>query len=137
MADKVSLRLKQEVTDTYRLAQIGGYFYLAGWLVVAIYSHAFFHSPVPAWSLTILFLGLAMARRLHRPPAENSVNAILERWLMWHWTIVFCTTTLYGAVFLWTLFDERLSPGHTAVLLSTMGLAVAIAHAFAMRFRHA
>ena len=92
MAAKVSLRLKQEVIDTYRLAQIGGYFYLAGWLVVAIYGNAFFHSPIPAWSLTILFLGFAVARRLHRPPQDNSDNAILDRWIMWHWIIIFCTT---------------------------------------------
>jgi len=137
MAAKISLRLKQEVIDTYRLAQIGGYFYLAGWLVVAVYGNAFAHSSLQAWSLTLVFLALAMARRLHRPPPENSDNAMLDRWIIRHWTIVFCSTTLFGAVFLWTLLDERLSAGHTAVLLSTMGLAVAIAHAFAMRFRFA
>lgn len=137
MAAKVSLRLKQEVIDTYRLAQIGGYFYLAGWLVVAIYGDAFSHSPVPAWSLTLLFLSLAVARRLHRPPPETTDIDVLESWLKTHWLIVFCTTTLFGSVFLWTLLDARLSAGLTAVLLSTMGLAVAIAHAFAMRFGYA
>lgn len=137
MGTKASLRLKQEVDDTYRLAFIGGYFYLAGWLVIAVYGNAFAHSLSAAISLTVLFLGLAIARRMHKPPSENSDDSVLNKWLLWHWTIVLCTTTLFGLVFVWTLVDERLAAGHTAVLLSTMGLAVAIAHAFAMRLRFA
>lgn len=137
MGTKASLRLKQEVDDTYRLAFIGGYFYLAGWLVIAIYGNAFTHSLIPAIGLTVLFLGLAIARRMHKPPSDNSDNSVLNTWLLWHWIIVLCTTTLFGLVFVWTLIDDRLAAGHTAVLLSTMGLAVAIAHAFAMRLRFA
>jgi len=137
MGIRVSLRLRQEVTDTYRLALIGGYFYLAGWLVVAIYSNAFVHSKLLAWGLTISFLALAMARRLHRPPTENSGDRILDRWLMWHWSIVLATTTLFGFVFYLTLTHRGFVQGHTPVLLSIMGLAVAIAHAFAMRLRYA
>lgn len=132
-----SLRLQQEVADTYRLALIGGYFYLAGWLVVAIYGQAFKHSPLISWSLTLVFLGLAIVRRLHKPPQDNFDASNCDRWLRWHWSIVLSTTTLFGAVFVWALIDERLAAGHTAVLLSTMGLAVAVAHAFSMRLRFA
>ena len=132
-----SLRLQQEVADTYRLALIGGYFYLAGWLVVAIYGQAFKHSPLISWSLTLVFLGLAIGRRLHKPPQENIEASHCNRWLRRHWSIVLSTTTLFGLVFVWTLIDERLAAGHTAVLLSTMGLAVAVAHAFSMRLRFA
>ncbi len=137
MKQTASLRLKQEVADTYRLAMIGGYFYLAGWLVVAIYGEAFTHSPVIAWGLTVLFLCLAIVRRLHKPPVEHADASTLNRWLMLHWSIVLTTTTLFGVLFLWTQIDPRLAAGHTAVLLSTMGLAVAIAHAFSMRLRFA
>lgn len=133
MNGKASLRLRQEVTDTYRLALIGGYFYLAGWLVVAIYGNAFQHSPWIAWPMTLVLLLLALLRRLHKIPSENSDEDTNNKWLMWHWSIVFCTTTLFGLVFLWTMMDERLAAGHTAASLSTMGLAVAIAHAFSMR----
>lgn len=131
------LRLQQEVADTYRLALIGGYFYLAAWLVVAIYGQAFKHSPLISWSLTLVFLGLAIVRRLHKPPQENHDASNCDRWLRWHWSIILSTTTLFGAVFVWALVDERLAAGHTAVLLSTMGLAVAVAHAFSMRLRFA
>ena len=132
-----SLRLQQEVADTYRLALIGGYFYLAGWLVVAIYGQAFKHSPLISWSLTLVFLGLAIVRRLHKPPLANLDASHFDRWLVWHWSIVLSTTTLFGLVFVWAVIDERLATGHTAVLLSTMGLAVAVAHAFSMRLRFA
>lgn len=137
MGIRVSLRLRQEVTDSYRLALIGGYFYLAGWLVVAIFSNAFVHSKILAWTLTVSFLVLAILRRLHRPPPENSDNGVLERWLVRHWGIVLATTTLFGFVFYLTLTNDGFTQGHTPVLLSTMGLAVAIAHAFAMRLRYA
>lgn len=137
MGTNASLRLKQEVDDTYRLAFIGGYFYLAGWLVIAIYGNAFVHSLIAAMILTALFLGLAIVRRMHKPPPENSDDSVLNKWLLWHWIIVLFTTALFGLVFVWTLIDERLAAGHTAILLSTMGLAVAIAHAFAMRLRFA
>ncbi len=135
MGARSSLRLKQEVADTYRLALIGGYFYLAGWLVVAIYGNAFTHSVIISWCFTIVFLLLAVVRRLHRPPAENADDSTLNKWLMLHWSIVLATTTIFGLVFLWTILDQRMEAAHTAVLLSTMGLAVAIAHAFAMRLQ--
>ncbi|MGH8107081.1 MAG: hypothetical protein ACREO2_12225, partial [Arenimonas sp.] len=137
MTHKPSLRLMQEVADTYRLAMIGGYFYLAGWLVIAIYGKAFNHSPVIAWSLTCVLLVLAIVRRLHRPPHDAATDAEMNRWLFMHWSVVFCTTFLFGQVFLWTVVDERLGGGKTAALLSTMALGVAIAHAFAMRLRFA
>ena len=132
-----SLRLQQEVADTYRHALIGGYFYLAGWLVVAIYGQTFKHSPIISWSLTLVFLGLAIARRLHKRPLENVDATVFNQWLKWHWSIVLSTTALFGLVFVWTLIDERLAAGHTAVLLSTMGLSVAVAHAFSMRLNFA
>ncbi|MEO6172244.1 MAG: GGDEF domain-containing protein [Arenimonas sp.] len=137
MSTNTSLRLRQEVTDTYRLALIGGYFYLAGWLVVAIYGKAFIHSSVIAWTITALLLALAVARRLHKIPAADTDEATHYKWLLRHWGIVFSTTALFGLIFLWTILDERLAAGHTAVSLSTMGLAVAIAHAFSMRLRFA
>jgi len=57
--------------------------------------------------------------------------------VLWLLTIGLSPTALFCLVFVWTLIDERLAAGHTAILLSTMGLAVAIAHAFAMRLRFA
>ena len=137
MKQTASLRLKQEVTDTYRLALIGGYFYLAGWLVIAVYGNAFTHSPLIAWSLTSVLLVLAILRCLHKTPPATATDAVMNRWLMLHWSIVFCTTALFGLVFLWTMIDTRLVGGQTAALLSTMALGVAIAHAFAMRLRFA
>lgn len=136
MSNGVTLRLLQEVTDTYRLSKIGGYFYLAGWLVVAIYSNAFVHSKVLAWTLSVSFLGLVIARRLHRPPQDNADDSILNTWLLWHWGIVLATATLFGFVFFWTFNKAEFAQGHTPALLSTMGLAVAIAHAFAMRLHY-
>lgn len=137
MISAASLRLQQEVTDTYRLAMIGGYFYLAAWLVVAIYGNAFRHSPILACSLSAIFLCLAVLRRLHKPPQNNSSDAVLNRWLLWHWAIVFVTTSVFGLAYLWAVSDERFDAAQTAVMLSTMGLAVAIAHAFSMRLQFA
>jgi hypothetical protein len=70
MSTKASLRLQQEVADTYRLAFVGGYFYLSAWLVVAYYGKAFVHSSVIAWIITSIFAVLAASRGLHRTPAN-------------------------------------------------------------------
>ena len=122
MLTNASLRLRQEVGDTYRLAFIGGYFYLAGWLVVAIYGHAFVHSLMASIILTALFLGLAIARRMHRPPSHNSEDFILNKWIMRHWIIVLSSTTLFGLVFVrWRSINKT----HPAVCLAMLAPAPA------------
>lgn len=126
-------RLQQEVTDTYRLARIGGYFYLSAWLIVAYYGGAFVHSRVVALSITAALLVLAVLRELHRPPPINVDARAYSRWLLAHWAVVVATTTLFGCVFVWTVLDQRMAAAHEVLLLAVMGLAVAVAHAFSMR----
>ncbi|HEV2608559.1 MAG TPA: hypothetical protein VGT79_11325, partial [Xanthomonadaceae bacterium] len=57
-----SRRLAQEVDDTYRLALVGGTFYLAGWLVVGIYGQAFSRAPLVSWMLVLIFVALTIVR---------------------------------------------------------------------------
>jgi len=133
MSEKASLRLQQEVADTYRLAFIGGYFYFSAWLVVAYYGKAFVHSPVIAWAITAIFAVLAVLRGLHRAPVNEFDQRPLINWLRVHWCIVVATTTLFGIVFTWVMLDDRLAAGHVVCLLAVMGLSVAVAHAFSMR----
>ena len=133
MSAKATLRLQQEVADTYRLARVGGWFYLTAWLIVAWYGGAFLHSAWVAWSMTAALLLLAMLRVLHATPA-NMIDARGHlRWLRVHWGIVIATTTLFGSVFVWTMLDPRMAPAHEVLLLAVMGLSVAVAHAFNMR----
>lgn len=131
-----SRRLAQEVEDTYQRALTGGAFYLVAWLVVGIYGGAFARAPLASWGLVLAFAGLAAARFLHRParPAEAIADdAARLRWLHRHWGIVLATTLLWGAVFCWTLLEPGFENARTAALLSTLGLATAVAHAFSMR----
>ncbi|MEO8001301.1 MAG: GGDEF domain-containing protein [Arenimonas sp.] len=134
MGAKASLRLQQEVADTYRLAFVGGYFYFSAWLVVAYYGKAFVHSPIIAWSITIIFAVLAVLRGVHRVPVNKLDQHTQILWLRLHWCIVVATTTLFGIVFTWVMLDDRLAAGHVVCLLAVMGLSVAVAHAFSMRF---
>ena len=127
-----SRRLTQEMEDTYRRALTGGPFYLLAWLIVGIYGGAFGRTPLASWLLASAFIGLAALRYLHRPVADAS-EAARGRWLRLHWGIVFLTTLLWGAVFCWTLLDPGFENARTASLLSTLGLATAVAHAFSMR----
>ncbi len=133
MGAKALLRLKQEVTDTYRLAFVGGYFYFSAWLVVAYYGKAFVHSPMVAWTITVIFAVLAVLRGLHRVPAIELNKHKQIVWLRVHWCIVIATTALFGIVFTWVILDDRLAGAHVVVLLAIMGLSVAVAHAFSMR----
>lgn len=125
-------RLVQEVDDTYRRALVGGSFYLAAWLVIGFYAGAFTRSPLPSWLLVLAFVGLALARVLHRPP-DDSLAADRGRWLWSHWAIVVATTAIWGGVFCWAMLDPQFAVARTAALLSTLGLATAFAHAFSMR----
>lgn len=127
------MRLRQEVADTYRLARVGGWFYLTAWLIVGWYGGAFAHSARLAWALTVALLALALARVLHSAPRVTRDALGHLRWLAVHWGIVVATTSLFGAVFVWTMVDPRMSASHEIVLLAVMGLSVAVAHAFNMR----
>jgi diguanylate cyclase (GGDEF)-like protein len=133
MGATATLRLQQEVADTYRLARIGGWFYLTAWLIVAYYGRAFMHSAPIAWSITFALLVLAVLRGLHKPPTSSINSRGHYAWLMAHWCIVIATTTIFGSVFVWTMIDPRMSAAHEVLLLAVMGLSVAVAHAFSMR----
>lgn len=133
MATTATLRLQQEVADTYRLARVGGWFYLTAWLIVAWYGGAFLHSPRIAWPMTVALLALAFGRVLHKAPAGTLDTRGHNRWLLTHWAIVICTTSLFGSVFVWTMLDPRMALAHEVLLLAVMGLSVAVAHAFNMR----
>ena len=125
-------RLTQEVEDTYRRALTGGPFYAVAWLAVGIYGDAFTRAPLLSWVLLIAFIGLAAARFAHRP-LRDANDAARSRWLRLHWGIVVLTTLLWGGVFCWAVLDPGFGPARTAALLSTLGLATAVAHAFSMR----
>ncbi|MCY7355144.1 MAG: diguanylate cyclase [Lysobacter sp.] len=125
-------RLTQELDDTYRRALTGGAFYAAAWLAVGIYGGAFSRAPMLSWSLLLAFVGLAVARFVHRP-VHAADDATRSRWLRLHWGIVAATTALWGGVFCWAVLDPAFGPARTAALLSTLGLATAVAHAFSMR----
>lgn len=127
-----SRRLAQEAEDTYQRALTGGAFYLLAWLIVGIYGGAFARAPLASWGLALAFVGLACARFLHRPQPDADATA-RRRWLLRHWGIVVFTTTLWGGVFCWALLDPGFADARTAALLSTLGLATAVAHAFSMR----
>ena len=127
-----SRRLAQEVGDTYQRALTGGVFYLLAWLVVGIYGDAFARAPLASWWLVLVFIGLTIARFVHRP-APDTDDTRRFRWLCAHWGIVVLSTTVWGGVYCWTLLDPGFGDARTAALLSTLGLATAAAHAFSMR----
>ena len=127
-----SRRLAQEVDDTYRLALVGGTFYLAGWLVVGIYGNAFSRAPVVSWMLVLVFVVLTIVRFGHRPPGADDA-ARRPAWLRWHWAIIVVSTALWGQVFCWVILDPGFGRAQTAALLGTLGLATAFAHGFSMR----
>jgi diguanylate cyclase len=131
-----SRRLTQEMEDTYRRALTGGPFYVLAWLIVGIYGDAFARAPLASGVLVLVFVALTGIRFLHRPITDaggHVDDAARVRWLRLHWGIVALTTLLWGAVFCWTLLDPGFGNARTASLLSTLGLATAVAHAFSMR----
>ena len=95
MSPVQSRRLTQEVEDTYRRALNGGVFYLIAWLVVGTYGGAFARVPAVSWTLVLVFVCLAIARIVRRPPRDAEFSSQLA-WLWIHWGIVVTTTTTWG-----------------------------------------
>jgi len=127
-----SRRLAQEVDDTFRRAAVGGLFYFVAWLVVGGFGGAFTRAPALSWTLAIVFLALALARFVYRPPREADASARLH-WVYRMWAIVSASGALWGAVFFWSMKDPMFEPTRVASLLATLGLATAFAHTFAFR----
>jgi len=131
-----SRRLAQEAGDTYQRALAGGLFYLVAWVVLGFYGDAFERTPLVSWLLAFAFVGLAIARVVHRPVPDADDGSCL-RWLRAHWGIVVVTTALWGGVFCWILLEPGFGGVRTAALFGTAGFANAVAHAFNMRRRFA
>ena len=127
-----SRRLAQEVDDTFRRAAVGGLFYFVAWLVVGGFGGSFTRAPVLSWVLAVVFLGLALARFVYRPPREADASARLH-WVYRMWAIVTASGALWGAVFFWSMKDPLFEATRVASLLATLGLATAFAHTFAFR----
>jgi len=127
-----SRRLAQEVDDTFRRAAVGGLFYFVAWLVVGGFGGAFTRAPLLSWLLALVFLGLALARFVYRPPREADASKRLH-WVYRMWAIVTASGALWGAVFFWSMKDPLFEATRVASLLATLGLATAFAHTFAFR----
>lgn len=125
-------RLAQEVRDTYRRALVGGAFYLVAWIVVSLYGDVFQRAYGVGVAIGVAFTVLIVLRVAHRPPTTRGADAQYA-WLLRHWGIVFVTSAIWGAVFVWAVVDPAFKLARTAALLSTLAFATAFAHAFSMR----
>src|SRR5690349_32675 len=113
-----SRRLAQEVDDTFRRAAVGGLFYFVAWIVVGGFGGAFTRAPGLSWALAAVFLALALARFVHRPPREADASRRL-RWVYTMWAIVTMSGALWGAVFFWSMKDPMFEATRVASLLAT------------------
>ncbi|HQW81855.1 MAG TPA: GGDEF domain-containing protein [Pseudomonadota bacterium] len=130
-------RLAQEVAETRRRMVIGGSFYVLGWVLVCLFTPVV---PVYPWmsaALAAIFVGLAMARIVIRPPGgvgtETSAKA-MTHWLDLQWIIIQMSAATWGGVVFWTLVDPVLVDARVALLIGAAGFATAIAHTYCMRF---
>lgn len=126
-------RLAQEVAETRRRMVIGGSFYVLGWVLVCLFTPVMTTYPWASAALAALFIGLAIARVVVRPPAEGSAE-VLTRWLDLQWMIIQVSAATWGGVVFWTLIDPVLEDARIALLIGAAGFATAIAHTYCMRF---
>ena len=122
-------RLAQEVAETRRRMVIGGSFYVLGWVLVCLFTPVMTTYPWASAALAALFIGLAIARVVVRPPAEGSAE-VLTRWLDLQWMIIQVSAATWGGVVFWTLIDPVLEDARIALLIGAAGFATAIAHTY-------
>jgi diguanylate cyclase (GGDEF)-like protein len=126
-------RLAHEVAETRRRMVIGGSFYVLGWVLVCLFTPVVRTYPWASAGLALVFIGLAVARIVVRPPVEGSAD-VLTRWLDLQWILIQTSAATWGGVVFWTLIDPVLTDARVALLIGAAGFATAIANTYCMRF---
>jgi diguanylate cyclase len=126
-------RLAHEVDETRRRMVIGGSFYVLGWVLVCLFTPVVRGYPETSLVLALLFVGLAVARVVIRPPQAREAAPML-RWLDLQWIIIQLSAAIWGGVVFWTLNDPLLVDARIALIVGAAGFATAIAHTYCMRF---
>lgn len=126
-------RLAHEVAETRQRMVIGGSFYVLGWVLVCLFTPVLRAHMLASLLLAALFIGLALARVLLRPPFAGGADAMV-RWLDLQWIIIQVSAATWGGVVLWTLMDPVLVDARVALIVGAAGFATAIANTYCMRF---
>jgi len=126
-------RLAQEVAETRRRMVIGGSFYVLGWLLVCLFTPVVRIHPLTSATLAAIFVGLAIARVVLRPPVQGGAE-VMTHWLDLQWLVIQLSAATWGGVVFWTLIDPVLVDARVALIIGATRAATAIAHTYCMRF---
>ncbi|MBK7146909.1 MAG: GGDEF domain-containing protein [Xanthomonadales bacterium] len=126
-------RIAQEVGETRRRMVIGGSFYVLGWVLVCLFTPVVRTYPATSAVLAAIFVGLAVARVVLRPPQARTAETMV-RWLDLQWIIIQVSAATWGGIVLWTLMDPVLVDARIALIIGAAGFATAIANTYCMRF---
>ncbi|HJU39940.1 MAG TPA: GGDEF domain-containing protein [Tahibacter sp.] len=123
-----------ECATMARRGVVGGFYYVAGWIVVCVDTVAFARHPLAACAVGAAFLGLALvrvalARATPREPAQQGRH--LDAW----WRTVLATAALWSLVSAWCCLDADFGGGQVVALMCSMVFSTAIVFAYAMRRR--
>lgn len=124
-------RLRAEVSSLAERSRVGGLFYLAGWLLVAVASQGFTRHPGLSLGLAALFALLAAARFLLRP-ALAAPPASLRRIGRWHWGLLMATALVWGSALVWVMLDPAFETTRPAAVVCSILYATAYAHSYPM-----
>lgn len=130
--DSSHFRLWREVQDMRLRTRLGGFFYLAAWLLCWVFSKQPDQMMGLGLSVSALFSLLLLARLNHRPPPDNDL-AGLRRWRRVHWSLLLLTSLLWGLVAALTLLLPVLASTQLITMLATIAFSTAAVFNFPMQ----
>ena len=128
-ADWQRVRIAHREFD--RRARVGGWFYVAAWLVIAYASDLIHRSPETTVAGVLLFAGLAWGRVLLRMPEQATPRRIAFL-RGWHWGLMLFTAAIWCALYGWVLIDPQLAAARPAAMMCAVFFATAYANGFGM-----
>ena len=124
-------RLRGEVSALAARSRVGGLFYLAGWVLVAVASQGFARYPLACAVLVALFAAQATARFLLRP-ALAAAPEVLVRLRRLHWAVLLGSALLWGGSLVWVMLDPAFEMTRPAAVVCSILFATAYAHSYPM-----
>ena len=124
-------RLRIAHREFDRRARVGGWFYVAAWLVIAYASELIHRSPETTVAGVLLFAGLAWGRGLLRMP-EHSTPERIAYLRRWHWCLMLFTASIWCALYSWVLIDPQFFAARPAAMMCAVFFATAYANGFGM-----
>jgi diguanylate cyclase len=124
--------IEQELDDTRQRASVGGVYYVAGWMIVAVFGDAAERAPLGA-SVVLVAFTLLFAVRIALNRVALPTPSVRLRVLQAYWAVFIATAAIWGFAMMWVHSDAGFTPARPAALVCTIAFGTAFSATLSMR----